>query len=237
MLTVEEMERIRRAYHIEHKSIRAIAREQGHHRRVIREAIAGTSPAPRRYRRQKPRPRPMVGPVAPLIDAWLEADRAAPPKQRHTAKRIYDRLVAEHGYGGKERAIRDYVHAWKVTQRSDGGGFLPLAYAPGAEAQCDWGQAVVRIDGVEHAAQLFCMRLSYSLKSFVCVFPAARQECFFAGHVAAFAFFGGVPRRIVYDNLTSAVAKVLHGRTRIEQDGFVAFRGHYLFASHFCLPG
>ena len=99
---MEDTERIRRAYYVEKKSIRAIAREQGHHRRVVREAIAGTTPRPRRYRRQKPRPHTMVGPVAHLIEAWLEADRDAPPKQRHTAKRIYDRLVAEHGYSGKD---------------------------------------------------------------------------------------------------------------------------------------
>jgi transposase len=237
MLKVEDIEQIRRAYYVEKKSIRAIGREQGHHRRVIREAIAGASPAPRRYRRQKPRPRTVVGPVAHLIAAWLEADREAPPKQRHSAKRIYDRLVAEHGYRGKERAIREYVHDWKAAQRSAGQGFVPLGYAPGAEAQCDWGEAVVRIGGVEQDAQVFCLRLCYSLKSFVCAFPAARQECFFAGHAAAFAFFGGVPRRITYDNLTSAVAKVLQGRHRVEQEAFVAFRGHYLFASHFCLPG
>jgi transposase len=239
MLKVEDIERIRRAYYVEKKSIRAIAREQGHHRRVVREAVAGTNPPPRRYRRQKPRPRTMVGPVAHLSEAWLEADRDAPPKQRHTAKRIYDRLVAEHGYSGKDRAIRAYVHDWKAAHRSEGQGFvpLPLAYTPGAEAQCDWGEAVVRIGGREQEAHVFCMRLCYALKSFLCAFPAARQECFFAGHVAAFAFFGGVPRRIVYDNLTSAVAKVLQGRNRVEQDAFVAFRGHYLFASHFCLPG
>src|SRR5437764_12951164 len=89
MLKVEDIERIRRAYYVEQKSIRAIAREQGHHRRVVREAVAGTTAGPRRYRRQKPRPRTMVGPMAHLIEGWLEADRAAPPKQRHTAKRIY----------------------------------------------------------------------------------------------------------------------------------------------------
>jgi transposase len=237
MLKVEDIERIRRAYYVEKKSIRAIAREQGHHRRVVREAVAGTTPPPRRYRRQKPRPRTMVGPVAHLIEAWLEADQDAPPKQRHTAKRIYDRLVTEHGYSGKDRAIREYVHDWKAAHRSEGQGFVPLAYTPGAEAQCDWGEAVVRIGGVEQEAHVFCLRLCYSLKPFVCAFPAARQECFFAGHAAAFAFFGGVPRRIVYDNLTSAVAKVLQGRNRVEQDAFVAFRSHYLFARHFCLPG
>ena len=237
MLTVDEIEMIRRAYYVEHKSIRAIAQEQRHHRRVVREAISGASRPPRRYRQRTPRARPLLDPVTPLIDAWLEADRAAPRKQRHTAKRVYDRLVAEHDYAGKERAVREYVQRWKKEQHGAALGFLPLAYAPGAEAQCDWGDALVRIAGVDRKAALFCIRLAYSLKPFVCAFPAARQECFFAGHEAAFALWGGVPHRITYDNLTSAVQKVLEGRSRTEQDAFVAFRGHHLFASHFCLPG
>jgi transposase len=237
MLKVEDIEAIRRAYHVERRSIRAISREQGHHRRVVREAIAGRQPAPRHYCLSRPRARSVVGPVAPLITAWLEADQAAPRKQRHTAKRIFDRLVAEHGYAGKERAVREYVHDWKQAQGQQGSVFLPLAYAPGAEGQCDWGEARVVIAGVEQTVQLFCLRLCYSLKPFVCAFPTARQECFFAGHAAAFAFLGGVPARITYDNLTSAVAKVLAGHDRLEQDAFVAFRGHYLFGSHFCLPG
>src|SRR5438067_217282 len=135
-----------------------------------------------------------VGPVAHLMAAWLEPDRDAPHKQRHSGKRIYGRLVAEHGYRGKERAIREYVHDWKTAQRGAGQGFVPLAYAPGAEAQCDWGEALVRIGGVEQMASIFCLRLCYSLKPFVCAFPAARQECFFAGHAAAFAFLGGYMR-------------------------------------------
>lgn len=237
MLTVDEIEQIRRAYYVEKQSIRTIAREQHHHRRVVREAIAGTSPTPRQYRRQRARPRPMVDPVRHLIDAWLEADWGAPPKQRHTAKRIFDRLVAEEGYQGQERAVREYVHDWKQAHRSDAIGYLPLAYTPGAEAQCDWGEGLVRVAGVEQTAQLFLLRLAYSLKPFVCAFPTARQECFFAGHEAAFHLFGGVPHRISYDNLTTAVQTVLTGRNRIEQDAFVAFRGHHLFESFFCLPG
>ncbi len=237
MLPVDDIEMIRRAYYVEHKSIRAISQEQRPHRRVGRAAISGASPPPRRYRQRTPRVRPLLDPVSPTIDAWLEADRAAPRKQRHTAKRVYDRLVAEHGYAGKERAVREYVQGWKKERQGAALGFLPLAYAPGAEAQCDWGDALVRIAGVEQMASLFCIRLAYSLKPFVCAFPAARQECFFAGHEAACALWGGVPRRITYDNLTSAVQTVLEGRNRTEQDAFVAFRGHHLFASHFCLPG
>lgn len=237
MLTVEQIEAIRRAYYHEHKSVRAIAREQQHGRRVVREAIAGERPAPRRYRLTRRKARPVLDPVVAIIDAWLAGDATAPRKQRHTAKRVYDRLVAEHAFTGHETVVRDYVRAWRRANEGGPPAFLPLAYAPGAEAQCDWGEALVRVAGVEQTAQLFCLRLSYSLKPFVCAFPTARQECFLAGHVAAFAALGGVPRRIVYDNLATAVRRVLQGRTRVEQEAFVAFRGHYLYASHFCLPG
>jgi transposase len=238
MLTVEQSEAIRRAYFVDDKSVRAIARELHHGRRVIREVLAGDQPPPRRYRLRKPKPRPVLEPVMAIIDAWLTADQTAPRKQRHTAKRIHDRLVAEHGFAGSERIVRQYVREWKrVHQALSADCFLPLAYPPGAEAQCDWGEAVVEIAGTAQTVFLFCLRLCYSLKPFVCAFPTARQECFLAGHVAAFAELGGVPHRITYDNLGSAVTKVLTGRNRQEHEQFVAFRGHYLFESHFCLPG
>jgi transposase len=237
MLPVEQSEAIRRAYFVEEKSVRAIARELHHGRRVIREVLAGDHPPPRRYRLSRPKPRPVLDPVNPLIDAWLTVDQTAPCKQRHTARRIYDRLVVEHGFVGSERILRQYVHEWKHVHEADGGCFLPLAYAPGAEAQCAWGEAVVAIAGVEQTAHLFCLRLCSSRKPFLCAFPTARQECFLAGHVAAFTAWGGVPHRITYDNLGSAVTKILQGRTRQEHEQFVAFRGHYLFESHFCLPG
>lgn len=236
MLTVEQIEAIRRDYYHEHKSVRAIARDSHHGRRVVREAISG-APPPRRYHLTHPKPRPVLDPVIPIIDTWLESDHALPRIQRHTAKRIFDRLVAEHHFTGSERIVRQYVQAWRQTHHRPQPGFVPLSYGAGAEAQCDWGEATVSVTGVEQTAYLFCMRLCFSLKPFVCAFPTTRQECFLAGHVAAFTAFGGVPRRVVYDNLTTAVAKVLQGRTRLEQESFVAFRAHYLFDSHFCLPG
>lgn len=237
MLTVEEIEAIRRAYYREQQSVRAIAREQGHGRRVVREAIRGETPGRRQYRLRVRKRRPVLDPVSAIIDAWLTADATVPRKQRHTAKRIHDRLVAEYGFGGGERQVRAYVAAWKQAHRSDAVGYVPLAYPPGLEAQCDWGEALVEVAGVEQSAAVFCLRLCYSLAAFVCVFPTARQECFFAGHVAAFQFLGAVPHRVAYDNLTSAVARVLVGRGRVQQEAFVALRGHYLFEARFCQPG
>ena len=195
MLTVEEIEAIRRAYYIEEKSVRAIARELHHGRRVVREAIAGADPRPRRYRLTRRKPRPVLDPVVGIIDGWLAADQTAPRKQRHTAKRIYERLVAEHGYTGCESRVRQYVHDWKRAHQPAGESFLPLGYAPGSEAQCDWGEAVVRVAGVEQVAAYFCLRLCYSVKSFVMAFPTARQECFLAGHAMGFQALGGPSAR------------------------------------------
>ena len=130
MLTVEDIEAIRRAYFVEQRSIRAIAREQKHRRRVVREAVGGASP-PRQYRLRQPKPHPVLDPVRPQIDGWLDGDATAPRKQRHTAKRIYDRLVAEQQFRGSERTVRQYVEEWKRAHQRDALGFVPLAYAPG----------------------------------------------------------------------------------------------------------
>lgn len=145
-------------------------------------------PGPPRYRLRRRKPQPVRETIHSLVDAWLAADREAPRKQRHTAKRVYTRLVEEHGYVGSERTVRLYVQEWKRAHQSEATGFLPLAYAPRAKAQGGWGDAVVRIGGVEQAASDFCICLAYSFKPFVCAFPAARQECFFASHEAAFVF-------------------------------------------------
>ena len=234
---MEVIEAIRRADSLEEKSVRAIARDLQHGRRVIREAIAGADPRLRRYRLTRRKPRPVLDPVVAIIDGWLEADRTALRKQRHTAKRIYDRLVAEHGYTGGGSRVRQYVQQGKRAHAPDGESFLPLGYAPGREAQCDWGEAVVRIGGVEQVASYFCLRLCSSLKAFVMAFPTARQECFLAGQAAGVQALGGVPARVTYDTLGSAVTTLLRGRQRVAHEQFVAFRSHYLCASHFCLPG
>jgi hypothetical protein len=114
--------------------------------------------------------------------------------------------------------------------------YLPLVFDPGIDAQVDWGEATVILQGEAVVVQLFIMRLCYSRKLFVMAFPTQRQEAFLLGHVLAFAHFGGVPHRISYDNLKVAVQQILEGRNRIEQTDFVRFRSHYLFESRFCTP-
>src|ERR687891_84772 len=233
VLKVDQREQIRRAYFIEGKSIRQIALEGHHHRRTVRQALQDAGPP--HYTRRQSRARPVLGPFVHLINQWLTEDLTRPAKQRHTAHRIYQRLVEEHGFTGKESNLRQYVREHRPTPRHSG-IFIPLTYEPGEDAQCDFGEAQVVLAGRQIKVQLFCIRLCYSKLSFVMALPHQQQEAFFEGHQQAFGFFGGVPRHIWYDNLSQAVRPQLVGHRPQEQDSFVAFRSHYLFESPFCTP-
>ncbi len=233
MLTVEEREVLRRAYHVEHKSVRQIAREFQVARQTVRKALA--SAAPVAYTLQAPRPAPKLGPYQARVAALLAENARLPRKQRYTSHKIFELLHVE-GYTGSEARVRGYIAQFRRrTQRP--AVYLPLEFDPGTDAQVDWGEADAIIAGIQQTVQFFVMRLCYSRRVFAMAFPAQKQECFFAAHVAAFAHFGGVPHRLTYDNLTTAVKRVFTGRTRQEQQTFVAFRSHYLFDSHFCTPG
>jgi transposase len=176
-----------------------------------------------------------MDPVKPIIDQWLAEDEHRPRKQRHTARRIYDRLRTEYGFEGGESTVRRYVGQRRKRRLSQ--VFIPLAYEQGQIAQVDFGEAQVVIAGERVTAQLFCLRMGYSKQPFVTALPNQAQEAFFEGHVRAFDFLGGVPRVLVYDNLKVAVKRILEGRNREEQMAFIAFRSHYLFESRFCNPG
>ena len=233
MIKVEEIEAIRRAYFLEGMSIRAIARQFKHGRAVIRRAIA--DPQPAEYTLQRPRSKPVLGDFVEQIDQLLAESEALPRKQRYTAKKIFQ-LIQADGYQGSESTVRRYVgQRRRHKQRAQ--AYLPLAFDPGQDAQVDWGTAKVDYNGDRIAVQVFAMRLNYSKARFVMAFPFQKQEAFFAGHNHAFRFFGGVPRQITYDNLKSAVYKILSGRNRQEQQSFTTFRSHFLFTSRFCTPG
>lgn len=163
---------------------------------------------------------------------WLEVDKSRPPKQRHTAHRIYVRLVNECGFTGAERTVREHVAKLRPTFAEM---FIPLEFDRGTDAQCDWGVAQVIIAGKQINAQVLCMKLSCSGKPFVMAFPTQRQEAFFEGQRRAFEWYEGVPARVGYDNLTVAVRKAVRGRNRVKQNAFIAFRSHYVFDSHFAM--
>ena len=233
---VEQFEQIRRDRDREGLSIRALAVRHGVHRRAVRQALQ--SPVPPLKRVAVSRPAPKLGPYRAVIDAWLLADRQAPRKQRHTAKRIHQRLVDEHGADVAEVTVRQYVRGrkrqlgWPV-----GDVFVPQVHAPGVEAEVDWGEAIVDFAGVATKVHLFVMRASCSGAVFCQASLVETQQAFLELHVQAFEWFGGVFAEIRFDNLTSAVKKVLKGRRRVESDRFVALRSHYLFSSQFTTPG
>ena len=196
----------------------------------------GSSVPPAR-KRPVGRPAPVMGPYRALVDSWLEADRDAPRKQRHTAHRVWERLVLEHGARVAERTVRQYVHDRRRAMGEAGEVFVPQHHAPGAEGEVDWGEATAVIAGQAVRVHLFHLRLSHSGAAFAAVFAHETQQAFLEGHVDAFAFLGGVPGLVRYDNLGSAVKQILKGRRRVESDRFVALRSHYLFDSAFTIAG
>ena len=190
-----------------------------------------THAEPPGYRQSKVRPKWKLEPFLAIIHQILKEDRQAPPKQRHTARRIFERLRQEHGYQGGETVVKDAVRAWKQTQQEV---FLPLSHPPG-EAQVDFGEATICLAGRETKVALFVMTLPYSGALFLQAFARECTETFLEGHRRAFAFFGGVPKRISYDNSAIAVIAVGKGRERKLTREFLRLQSHYLFQEHFCL--
>ena len=223
--------RVRRAVLVEGKSRRAVAREFGLARKTIRKMLEYSLPPG--YRRQAPIRRPKLGPWQGVIDAILSDDKQRPRKQRHTAKRIFERLGAEHGYSGGYTIVKDYVRESKVSGEEM---FVPLTHAPG-EAQADFGEAQVVIAGVEQTAHYQAFDLPHSDDCFVQAFPAETTEAFLEGHVRAFAYWDAVPTRILYDNTRLAVARIMGDGERKKTRAFSELQSHYLFAEKFGRPG
>ncbi len=172
-----------------------------------------------------------------LIDSWLDADRDAPRKQRHTARRIWERLRDEHAADVAERTVREYVHSRRVERGEGVQAFVPQVHGAGVEAEVDWGEAQVAMAGMSRKVYLFHMRACHSGAAFAMAFPHCSQQAFLEAHVHAFDWFGGVFGLVRYDNLASAVKQVLRGRYRVETDRFIALRSQYLYESQFTTPG
>ena len=189
MKGVELYARVRRAVSVEGLSRREAARRFGIDPRTVAKMLAFSVPPG--YRRSKPPVRPKLDPFTGIIDQILDEDRRRPAKQRHTSKRIFERLRDEHGYGGGITIVKDYVHERRQRQREM---FVPLRHDPG-HAQADFGEALAVIGGVERKIHFFAMDLPHSDGGFVQAYPAETAEAFCAGHNAAFSFFGGVPSR------------------------------------------
>ena len=226
---MEQWISIRRRVLVDGVSKRQILRETGMHWRTLEKILEhGVPPG---YRRSGPPPKPKIGPYLPKITEILDADRQMPRKQRHTAKRIWQRLIDEEGFDGGYTTVKDAVRELQDRRQEV---FVPLEHRPG-EAQMDFGHALANIGGVLRKVAFFAMVLPYSDALFVMAFDRECTETFWEGHVRAFQFFGGVPNRISYDNSKVAVSKITGSRARRITAGFAQLVGHYLFEHHFCL--
>ena len=226
---MEQWAQIRRRVLVEGHSKRSILRDYGIHWQTLAKILTHSEPPG--YRLRKPRRKRKLEPFLPIIEEILKADRQAPPKQRHTSQRIFERLRDEHNYLGGITIVKDAVRAWRRKHREV---YVPLSH-PMGEAQVDFGQAQVYLQGEAIKVALFVMTLPYSDAIFCCVFPRECTEAFLAGHRRAFEFFQGIPHRISYDNSRIAMKKILGPRERELTDSFIRLQSHYLFACHFCL--
>jgi transposase len=233
---VELFERIRREYEHGVGTVRAVAKKLGVHRRMVRQALSHPVPPEKKI---PERAEPKLGPLKEFIDGILESDRRAPRKQRHTAHRIYVRIRQEMPQANvSESTIRRYVARRKVEIGSAPHEvFIAQSYGFGDEAQVDWFEAYANISGDRQKVYVFCMRSMASGAAFHCAYLHATQQAFLEAHELAFAWFGGVFRNVRYDNLSSAVKRILRGSQREETVRFIAFRSHWGFESSFCTPG
>ncbi|MDY7526219.1 IS21 family transposase [Sphingomonas sp. 10B4] len=230
MFGVESYAAVRRFVFVEGHSRREAARVFGLNRETVARMCRFSLPPG--YTRKEPAAKPNLGPLLPVIDAILAADQTAPVKQRHTAKRIFERLRDEHGFAGGYTVVKDHVRLCRARGRET---FVPLAHPPG-HAQVDFGEAVGVIGGVRQKIHFLCMDLPQSDACFVKAYPRETTEAFLDGHVSAFAFFGGVPLSILYDNTTIAVAKILGDGRRERTRAFTELCSHYLFRDRFARP-
>ena len=231
MYKVDVYLRVRRAVMVDGMSIREASRVFGLHRDTVRKMLVFSVPPG--YLRQSPPKRPKLEPFTGVIDRILGDDLGRPRKQRHTAKRIFERLREEYRFDGQYTIVKDYVREHRRQSREM---FVPLSHAPG-HAQCDFGEALVVIGGVEQKAHCFVIDLPHSDGCFVKAYPAETTEAFLDSHVSACAFLGGVPQSILYDNTKLAVARILGDGRRKRTRAFTELQSHYLFDDRFGRPG
>jgi transposase len=223
---MEQWTKIRLMVEHEGLSIREVQRRTGLHYKTIKRILANPEPPPFDC---PERAKPKIGPFLQRIADIVTEDGPRKKKQRHTAKRIFER-IQEEGYTGGYTAVKDVVRELKRTSQEV---FVPLMHRPG-EAQMDFGQALVKMDGVLRKVMFFAMALPYSDAMFIAAYPRENTETFQDGHVRAFEFFSGVPSRISYDNAKTSVSKITGPHSRKLTHGFLQLQSHYLFQEHFC---
>jgi transposase len=231
---MEVIAEIRRRHLVSKESISTIARDLKLSRQTVRKHLQ--TEAEPVYSRQK-QPAPKLGEFQATLEGWLQTERHLPKAQRRTARRLFEGLQAE-GYRGAYDSVQRFVKQWKASQTRPAikDAFVPLVFAPGEVGQFDWSHEHVEIDGVMQTIKVAHFRLAYSRQMFVVAYPRETQEMVLDAHNRAFAFFGGVPVRMVYDNLKAVVDAILVGKERQFNRRFLALANHYLFEPVACTP-
>jgi transposase len=226
---------IRRRFHVENESITSLANTFNLSRPTVRKHINTTEEPV--YKRQN-QPHPKLGLFHQQLDTWLEQEANFPRKQRRTAQRLYECLQIE-GYHGSYTIVQRYVKCWKKKRASSPTVkqvFVPLAFPPGETCQFDWSYEHVVLNGVTHAIKVAHFRMAYSRRMFVIAYPRETQEMLLDAHSKAFSYFGGVPKRMVYDNLKTVVDTIFAGKERQFNRRFLTLANHYLFDPVACTP-
>ncbi len=231
MLTVDDYGRIRRA-HRDGMGIRQIARQFHHSRQKVREVLRGDG-QPRSYRNRKRQFAPKLGPFHDLIRQILDADESAPPKQRHTAVRIFERLRDEDAYQGGYDSVRRFVKKHRTEKRET---FIPMDHEPGQRLEADFGKIYVDFPAGRRQVSVLILVWSYSNAPFAIALPTERTEAILEGMVQAFEFFDRVPQEVWWDNPKTVATDLLTGRDRKVNRHYAALASHYVFAPLFCMP-
>ena len=234
MLVVETIAKVRRAYFVQKKSIKAICREFGLSRKVVRKVLRSDATEFRYSRRTQPLPR--VGPWRDTLERLLLANEGKSPRERLTLIRIFEALRGD-GYDGSYDAVRRYAKAWHKTRgAATAAAYVPLSFAPGEAYQFDWSHEVVLINGVTVTVKVAHVRLCHSRMLFVRAYPRETQEMVFDAHDRAFAFFKGACTRGIYDNMKTAVETIFVGKDRLYNRRFLQMCSHYLVEPVACTP-
>ncbi len=239
MLTMAQVQYIKYLYDCQEKSLREIAIITGTSFQTVQKYAYMENWSPNKLPNMEPAKYKVLGPYIPTIDRWLEADTKIPRKQRHTAKKVYERLVEEEGYVGSYSSVKKYYRKKKYLlglKNKSEDGFIPLVH-PAGSAQLDFGEVIyLDVTGVQQTGYELILAFPHSNKAYVQLVPSQNQECLLAGMKRIFEYIGGVPTVIRFDNMTTAVAAIQSGHERKLTDGFIRFSLHYRFRYEFCNP-
>src|ERR1017187_1986940 len=234
MLVVETIAKIRRAYFVHGQPIKAICRNLGVSRKVVRKIIRSEA-TEFRYEREA-QPLPKIGPWSDKLDQLLLANEGKASRERLTLIRLFEELRG-CGYGGGYDAVRRYARRGsKERGATTGAGHVPLSFAPGEAYQFDWSHEIVLLSGATVTVKVAHVRLCHSRMLFVRAYPRETQEMVFDAHDRAFALFKGTCQRGIYDNMKTAVTTILVGKERLYNRRFLQMCSHYLVDPVACTP-